>query len=412
MAVEIGRRPLPAAAPGVPLFRRLYGLGSVFGKTVRDSRLGLFTIAILLGGIILAGGATMANTYGTLETRHELATLSSEMPPVLRGLYGDPVRVDTLGGFVSWHYGAYFALLAGLWSILALSSTLAGEARRGSLEFALATPLSRRIVAIEKLAGHVVAVIVASALISLAAWVTGAAFAKLPGDGITATAAIEFGIGLGAKAFIAGSIAFALAGFIGRGAAAGLAGAIMVAGYVLNGYRALVPAFDGPASLTWFAWTRDHLPLAGSTDWAGVALVLVVSAVLLAIGVEAFARRDVAVTATIRTPGFPRALLGVRGPVSRSFGELLPSALAWGIGLGLYGFLMAVSSRVFTEELTNSPGMLEAVRNMVPGVDLTTTAGFLQLAFVDLGLVLVALAAATFVAGRASDESGDGSSCS
>jgi ABC-2 type transport system permease protein len=314
--------------------------------------------------------------------------------------------VNTLGGFISWHYGAYFALLAGLWSILALSSTLAGEARRGSLEFALATPLSRRIVAIEKLAGHVVALIVAMALISVAAWVTGAAFAKLPGDAIAPSAAIEFGVGLGAKALVAGSIAFALAGFIGRGAAAGLAGAIMVAGYVLNGYRALVPAFDGPAGLTWFAWTRDHLPLAGSTDWAGVGLVLIVSAVLLAIGVEAFARRDVGVITAIRTPRLPRVLLGVRGPVSRSFGDLLPSALAWGIGLGLYGFLMAVSSRVFTEELANSPGMLEAVRNMVPGVDMTTTAGFLQLAFVDLGLVLVALAAATFIAGRASDESG------
>ncbi|HEY6014350.1 MAG TPA: ABC transporter permease subunit [Candidatus Limnocylindrales bacterium] len=406
MAIEIGRRPLPAAAPHVSLFRRVYGLGSVFGKTIRDSRLGLFTIAILLGGIILAGGATMANTYGTLETRRELATLSSELPPVLRGLYGDPVRVDTLGGFISWHYGAYFALLAGLWSILALSSTLAGEARRGSLEFALATPLTRRVVAIEKVAAHLVAVIIATALVSLAAWVTGAAFAKLPGDGIAAQAAVEFGVGLGAKALIAGSIAFALAGFIGRGAAAGLAGAIMVAGYVLNGYRAVVPAFDGPASLTWFAWTRNHLPLAGSTDWAAVALVLVVSAVLLAIGIESFARRDVGATAKIRTPAIPQALLGVRGPVSRSFGELLPSALAWGIGLGLYGFVMAVSSRVFAEELTNSPGLLEAVRNMVPGVDMTTTAGFLQLAFVDLGLVLVALAAATFVAGRASDETG------
>lgn len=406
MAVDIERRPLRAATPHVPLFRRLYGFGSVFGKTVRDSRLGVFTIAAVLGGIILGGGATMASTYGTLETRHELATLSSELPPVLRGLYGDPVRVDTLGGFISWHYGAYFALLAGLWCILALSSTLAGEARRGSLEFALATPLSRRIVAIEKIAGHLAALVVAMALLAAAAWATGAGFAKLPGDEIPAAAAIEFAVGLGAKALVAGSIAFALAGFIGRGAAAGLAGAIMVAGYVLNGYRDLVPAFDGPASLTWFAWTRDHLPLAGSVDWPGVALVLVVSAVLLAIGVEAFARRDVTATATIRTPGFPRALLGIGGPLRRSFGDLLPSSLAWGIGLGLYGFLMAVSSRVFTEELTKSPGLLEAVRNMVPGVDMTTTAGYLQLAFVDLGLVLAAIAAATFVAGRASDETG------
>lgn len=404
MAVEIGRRPLPAVAPHVPLFRRLYGLGSVFGKTVRDSRLGLFTIAALLGGIILAGGATMASTYATLETRQELATLSATLPPVLRGLYGDPVNVDTLGGFISWHYGAYFALLAGLWSILALSSTLAGEARRGSLEFALATPLHRRVVAFEKVAGHVVALVVAMALIALATWVTGAGFAKMPGDEISPEAAVGFAVGLGAKALVAGSVAFALAGLVGRGAAAGLAGALMVAGYVLNSYRALVPAFDVPANLTWFSWTRDNLPLAGQADWSAVALVLVVSVGLLAIGVESFARRDVGVTSDIRTPGFPRALLGIRGPVSRSFGELLPSALAWGIGLGLYGFVMAVSSRVFSDELTNSPGLMEAVRNIVPGIDLTTTAGFLQMAFVDFGLVLAALAAATFVAGRSSDE--------
>ena len=406
MAVELGRRPLRAAVPHVPRLRRIYGLGSVFGKTVRDSRLGLFTIAGLLGGIILAGGATMATTYGTLATRQELATLSAELPPVLRGLYGDPVNVNTLGGFVSWHYGAYFALLAGLWSILALSSTLAGEARRGSLEFALATPLTRRMIALEKLAGHLSALVVAMLLLALATWVTGAMFAKLPGDAISATAALEFAVGMGAKALLAGSIAFALAGFVGRGAAAGLAGAIMVASYVLNSYRAVVPAFEVPANLTWFGWTRDHLPLAGSVDWSGVALALVVSICLLAVGVAAFARRDVGVTSAIPTPGFPRVLLGVRGPLSRSFGELLPSALAWGIGLGLYGFVMAVSSRVFSDELTKSPGLIEAVRNMVPGVDMTTTAGFLQLAFVDFGLVLVALAAATFVAGRSSDETG------
>jgi ABC-2 type transport system permease protein len=404
MDAEIGRRPFAAMSPRVPLVSRLYGFGSVFGKTVRDSRLGIVTVAALLGGIILAGGATMASTYGTLETRQELATLSETLPPVLQGLYGNPINVDTLGGFVTWHYGAYFALLAGLWSILTLSSTLAGEARRGSLEFALATPLSRRLLALEKLAGHLTALVAASALIAIATWVTGAGFAKLPGDEIAPGAAIDFAVGLGAKALVAGSVAFALAGLVGRGAAAGLAGAIMVAGYLLNSYRALVPAFDAPANLTWFSWTRDHLPLAGRVEWPGVALVLIVSVGLLAIGVESFARRDVGVTSAIRTPGFPRALLGIGGPARRSFGDLLPSALAWGVGLGLYGFVMAISSRVFTEEMTKSPGLLEAVRNMIPGVDLTTTAGFLQLAFVDLGLVLAALAAATFVAGRSSDE--------
>jgi ABC-2 type transport system permease protein len=404
MAAEIGRGFIPAMAPRVPALRRLYGLGSVFGKTLRDSRLGTVTVSALLGGIVLAGGATMASTYGTLQARAELAALSSSLPPVLRGLYGDPVNVNTLGGFISWHYGAYFALLAGLWSILALSSTLAGEARRGSLEFALVTPLSRRAVAYQKVGGHVVALSVAMAVVALTAWLAGAVAATMPGDAIAPSAAIGFAVGVGAKALIAGSVAFVAAPLLGRGAAAGLAGALLVAGYVLNSYRELVPVFDSVANLTWFSWTRDHLPLAGQTDWPSVALVLVVALALLATGVEVFLRRDVGVTSSIRTPGFPRALLGVRGPLDRTIGELLPASLAWGIGLGLYGFVMAVSSSAFTVELARTPDLVEMVRSILPGVDLTTTAGFLQMAFVDFGLVLAALAAATFVAGRSSDE--------
>ncbi|HLO36826.1 MAG TPA: ABC transporter permease subunit, partial [Candidatus Deferrimicrobium sp.] len=404
MAAEIGHRPVPRGAPRVPALQRLFGLGSVFGKTVRDSRLGLLVMTTLLGGIVLAGGGTMVSTYGSLDTRRELAMLSSTLPPILRGLYGDPVNVDTLGGFISWHYGAYFALLAGLWSILALSSTLAGEARRGSLEIVLTAPLPRRVVALEKVAGHLLALVAAMTLVAIAAWVSGTVFAKMPGDEIPPAAAIGFAAGLLAKGLVAGSVAFALASFVGRGAAAGLAGGLMLAGYVLNSYRALVPAFDVPANLTWFAWTRDHVPLAGRFDWTSVVLALVVSAALLAIGVEGFARRDVGVRSAIRTPGLPRTLLGVRGPVGRSFGELLPTALWWGIGLGLYGFVMAISSRPFSEELVKVPGMLEAFGTFFPGVDLTTTAGFLQMAFVAFGLILAALAAATFVAGRSADE--------
>ncbi len=122
----------------------------------------------------LAGGMTMSTTYGTPEARLELAAMSGDMPPMLRGMYGDPVNVDTLGGFISWHYGAYFALLAGLWSILALSSTLAGEARRGSLEFAVATPRSKRSIALEKVAGTSWRSSLAMAIVAVVAWATGA----------------------------------------------------------------------------------------------------------------------------------------------------------------------------------------------------------------------------------------------
>jgi ABC-2 type transport system permease protein len=404
MAVDASAPRAAVAINPIPLRRRLYGFGSIYGKTLRDSRLGVLVVGGLLGFMILAGGGEMTSTYGTLDARRELDALSATLPPVMRGLYGNPVNVGTIGGFVTWHYGAYLALLAGLWSILALSSTLAGEARRASLDLVAVAPLSRTLIALEKLAGHVTALAIAAAVIAVAAWATGAVFAVFPGDEIPPTAAVAFGAGIAVKALMAGSVAFALAALVGRSAAAGIAGAILFGGYVVTGYRAVVPAFDAVAGLSWLGWTADHLPLAGRSDWGSLGLVAVASAVLLGIGVVAFVRRDIGITGTSRVPGLPPVLLGIGGPVRRSFGDVLPASVAWGVGLGLYGLLMAAASRAFVDELAKAPSLLEMIDTLFPGMDWSTPVGFLQVLFVDFGLVLVGLAAATLVAGRMGDE--------
>ena len=404
MAIDAGV-PRLATLPSIPWHRRLYGLGSIYGKTLRDSRLGVLVVGGVLGFMVLAGGAEMTSAYGTLAARRELDALATTLPPVMRGLYGNPLNVGTIGGFVSWHYGAYLTLLAGLWSILALSSTLAGEARRGSLDLAVAAPLPRALIAIEKLAGHVTALLIAAALIAVAAWATGAVFAAFPGDEIPPGAALSFGAGIALKALMAGSVAFLLAAFVGRGIAAGIAGAVLFGGYVVTSYRAVVPAFDVVADLSWLGWTADHLPLAGRSDWGSLGLVAVASGVLLAVGVAGFVRRDIGITGTTRMPGLPRVLLGTGGPVRRSFSEVLPMSVAWGVGLGLYGLLMAAASRAFVDEMAKAPSLLAMAQSMLPGMDWTTPVGFLELLFVDFGLVLVGLAAATLVWGRMGDES-------
>jgi ABC-2 type transport system permease protein len=404
MAVDASAPRAAAVINPIPRRRRLYGFGSIYGKTLRDSRLGVVVVGGLLGFMILAGGGEMTSTYETLDARRELDVLSATLPPVMRGLYGNPVNVGTIGGFVTWHYGAYLALLAGLWSILALSSTLAGEARRASLDLVAAAPISRARIALEKVAGHVTALAIAAAIIAVAAWATGAVFAVFPGDEIPPTAAVSFGAGIAVKALMAGSVAFALAALVGRSAAAGIAGALLFGGYVVTGYRAVVPAFDAVAGLSWLGWTADHLPLAGRSDWGSLGLVAVASAVLLGIGVAAFVRRDIGITGTSRVPSLPPMLLGIGGPVRRAFGEVLPASVAWGVGLGLYGLLMAAASRAFVDELAKAPSLLEMIDNLLPGMDWSTPVGFLQVLFVDFGLVLVGLAAATLVAGGMGDE--------
>jgi ABC-2 type transport system permease protein len=407
MAVELSRPPVAAPRRGVSVRSRVYGFGSVFAKTLRDSRLTFLIIAGVLGGLMLAAGAGVG-IYATPGSRRDLANLATSLvssSPVLGGLVGNPINVGTLGGYVMWKYGPDFVYVASLWSILALSGTLAAEARRGSLDMVAAAPFGRRRLALEKVAAHVTLLAGAVAILGLAAGLAGAAFGSLPGDAIPPAAAIGLALWVGLVALASGSVAFALAPFLGRAAAAGIAGFVLFAGYLLNGYQASVPALSGIAHLSWFAWTAKHVPLAGEYDWGSLVPVAAVAVVLLALGVEAFARRDLGASSAIRTPDLPGALLGLRGPVGRAFGDRLPAGLAWGLGLGFFGFVFAAASRSLAGALTGmSPATLELFRSVLPNFDLTSAGGLLQLVFVQLGFIVVGFAAAALVGGWASDE--------
>ncbi len=402
MSMQIGRAPLAAPHPRVSLWSRLYGLGSVYAKTMRDSRLAFLIVAGLMAGVMLVVSAGIASAYATQTSRDEIVRLASELGAA-GGIAGKAVNVGTLGGYVQWKYGPVFLWVVGLWSILALSSTLATEARHGSLDFVAAAPFGKRRIAIEKLAAHVTVITVAMAIMAAASWLAGAAFGRVPGDEIPVEAAIGFALWLELVGLLFGGLAFALAQLIGRGAAAGISGAILFIGYVLNNFVAAAPVIGPFANLTPWAWTSNHLPLAGQYDWGSLLPVAIVAVVLLAVGVEGFARRDLGASSSVRTPGLPAVTLGLRGPVGRAFGERLPVALAWGLGLGIFALVMAAISRTMADEVSKSPDLAKTFQNLFPTIDLLSAGGFLQL-MIQLVFIVVGFAAATLVAGWASDE--------
>jgi ABC-2 type transport system permease protein len=200
-----------------------------------------------------------------------------------------------------------------------------------------------------------------------------------------------------------GGLAFLLAQFLGRAPAAWIAGFVLVAGPILNNYKTLLPAFRGVAQLTPWAWTANHLPLAGQDDWGSLVPVAILAAVLLPLGIEAFARRDLGASSALPTPGLPAVALGLRGPVGRSLGERLPLALAWGLGLGAFGLAMAAGSRSLADAFATSPDLARTVQGVFPGFDLTSAGGFLQL-MVQLLYVVAGFAVVTLVSGWAADE--------
>ena len=397
-------QPRPAAPLVVPSLRsRIFGFGSVFGKTIRDSRRATIAVALFIGVLLVIVAQAIASEFSTPESRQEIGNLVTAVPPILAGLAGRAVNVEALGGYIQYKYGGFFPLVTALWSILALSATLAAESRRGSMEILAASSVTRRRIAIEKVAGHVVMLTLAMVFVFVATAAAGT-FGTLPGDEIPVQAAFGFAAWLWLTALVAGSLAFALAPFVGRGSAAGIAGAVMFAGFLLNGYQTAIPELAPFANLTWFGWTTNHLPLAGSYDWASLLLVGAVTIVFLAIGVEAFVHRDIGQTSTIPTPSLPRALKGLRGPTGRTFGELLPTALAWGIGLGIFGLVMGASAKSFVEQIGDSPAFTQLINQVFPDIDLNSPGAFLQLVFIEFGLILSGLAAATLVGTWASDE--------
>jgi polyether ionophore transport system permease protein len=380
---------------------RIYGFGTIYAKTIRDSRLAFIVAAGLLGGVTLAMGAAVSSVFPTPASRLEIDNLIGGMPAQMVDFFGKPEKLGTLGGYLTWKYGLTMVLITTLWSVLALSGTLAGEASRGSLDVVATAPFGKRRIALEKVAAHLTMLVLVLAIMVVSLTVTSNTFGDAAlGDRIDLLSAVGFALWLGFGALFFGGLAFALAPVLGR---AGSAGVAAIAAGVL--WTAHTMDMGPLALLSPYRWMGNHVALVGEYDWTGLALVGIAAAVLLVIGLEVFARRDLGVTAGLGLPTLPGAVLGVSGPTSRAFGEQLPRALAWGIGLGVFGAMLASLVGGMSDQLSGDENLLKVLNTAFPGLDLTTAGGFLQL-FIELFYIVAGFAAATFVSKWASDETG------
>jgi ABC-2 type transport system permease protein len=396
--------PAVTSRSGPSLGARLYGLGSVFGKTLRDSRRAILIAGLAAGSMMLIGAAPMAIQFTTVESRLEIVLQARSLPTVLVGLLGTPIAVETLGGFLSWRIGNFLVVFLALWSVVALSSTLSAEARRGSLDFVVASPVDRARIGVQKILAHVVAVVVALLVAAVITWMAGLVFATLPGDEIALAAALsQFGY-YALLMLAAGSAAFAAAQFVGGTRATGLGLVVLFASFLIPAYSDLSPVIEALRPISLFALTEAHRPLAGGYDWMSLLPVAGITIGLFAIGLIGFVRRDLVeptFLAGIRLPGLPA---GTANPFVRQLAARLAVAIAWGIGVGLYGSVVAASADQFAAVIGENPQMQALIGAIYPDIDLADPAGVLQLVFFAFGSLMVGFAASTFLAGWSSDE--------
>lgn len=393
----------PVALRGPSLGARLFGLGSIFGKTFRDSRRAALAVGVITAVIVIATAGALAAEFDTVEKRRAVAAQLGSLPAVFQGMLGEMLSIERLGGFLSWRTINFLPIILGIWTLVAMSGLLAGELARGSLDLLATTPRSRTRLGLEKVGGYLVALAVAMVIFAAGTYAAVAAFGTLPGDEVGLDAVVAHAAWLYVVALVPGALAFAVAPFLGRGGALAVGGVTLFASFIVSGYSSTVTALQALEPLSYFSITSGHRPIAGAWDWPSVGVVAAAAMALIVAGLVAFVRRDLLVPTggAIRLPTLP---IFLSGPFGRAMGERLPASIFWGAALALFGFVIAVSVDEFVRTLSSIPELVNMIQRFFPDADILSAGGFLQLAFFSEAILVVGIATAVLVGGWASDE--------
>jgi ABC-2 type transport system permease protein len=243
-------------------------------RTVVLASVGLISVATLVGALFPSLGGSIGDV---------------DLPEGVGDLLGGG-QFSTIAGWLRTEIASVYGPLvfAGV-AITSAVATTAGEEEDRILALVLAHPVRRARLVLAKAAA------VALELVFLAA----ATCAGL----VLAVVVAGGGIGVGKLAALAlhllflglaaGALALALAGSTGRrAAAAGAAAAVMVLMFLVNGFAPVSDATSWLQYLTFFHYYEHGDPLTTGVHPGGLAVLAASAAVLTAVAVAGFARRD------------------------------------------------------------------------------------------------------------------------
>jgi ABC-2 type transport system permease protein len=265
-------------------------LRSVLAKSLRDLRRSFLWWTVGLAGYV----ALIVAVYPTIRDNEELEELMDTYPEVLKAFvaFGGELDFTSAAGYLGGELFSF--MIPALFLVAAVGNgagSIAGEEDRGTLDLLLSTPVSRRRVAVEKLASMCVEVAALGVVLWLALWIGARAVdMELSAAHLAAASAsvVLLAILYGAVAFMLG------AGTGRRGLAIGVAIAAAVSAYLVNSLAALVDVLEWPQKLSPFYHYAVADPLRQGLDpWHALFLVAVAAAAAV-VGVVLFDRRDVA----------------------------------------------------------------------------------------------------------------------
>ena len=258
---------------------------SIMTKSLRDYRWAVLGWGIGLAILVYAQYATYASSLTGGNSGAQLQQLGEQFK-----FFGEPVRLDTPGGFVTFKLMGIVPLLVGTWAVLAGARMIRGDEERGALDILLSTPQPRAKVLLQKVLGLAVATGLIAVLIALGI-VGGMASAKVP---IDLGAALLASISACMVAFLFGALALLLAQVMSRSGAAGLAGALMALLWVVDATGRTVSSASNIRPISPFYYYQQNFPLVPgyATNWGALVVIAALCVVVTAASVPLFLQRD------------------------------------------------------------------------------------------------------------------------
>lgn len=265
-------------------------LSNVFLKSLRDQRkpllwwsLGLIAIAIL----------TML-FYPSVSEAPELDDLVEKMPEALRRAFiGEIADLTSPEGYLNSQLYVFFAPVLFLFFTIGRGSwAIAGEEQRGTLDLLLSYPVMRWRVVVDKF----LAMTVATLGLVVALWLGTVAGIVMVGMEISLLRVAEVTLSAGLLGMAFGSLAMMMGCATGkRSLSIGVTSAVAVLAYFWNALAPSVDALEPFRVVSPFYYYSSADPLSNGLDPGHVAVLSGIAVVLLALGLFAFRRRDLAV---------------------------------------------------------------------------------------------------------------------
>ncbi|MEN3271690.1 MAG: beta-exotoxin transport system permease protein [Actinomycetota bacterium] len=241
-----------------------------------------------------SGVATIVALWSSVKNSADLEDVIKNLPKGVRALFGTQadISISSAPGYLQARLFATILPVLLLVYAIGLGARIVGGAEEdGTLQLVVASPVTRRRIAIERFGGAKVLVLL-QVVVGL---VTGIAVGAAVGvfDDVSMGRFVVATVAVAELALLHLAIAFAVGAATGRrGPARSAASAVAVGGYVVYGIASSAAALRSLRVVSPWWWYLDRNMLVQDPTFLSLGLPLVLATAIVVAGIAAYERRD------------------------------------------------------------------------------------------------------------------------